>query len=139
MRSGAARGGRKPGTPGRSPLERSACLLALADPEHVATVVEEDVGEGVPDLCRRAEHVRVVPVREHRAVPTHHAVQRLREANLQALHALGEGAVVVRLGVSALVASRPWWLTPARSPVGLRPAFLRAPPWVDGFARPRLS
>jgi hypothetical protein len=70
-------------------------------------MVEEHVGERVPDLGRRAEHVRVVAVGEHRPAPAHVAVQALREPDREALHPLGQGAAGVRLDDEVQVGSCP--------------------------------
>src|SRR6266496_2481502 len=63
----------------------------------MAREVAEHVGEGVPDLGGRAEHVRVVAVGEDGAATSHEPVERASDANLEPLHAARERRVVLRL------------------------------------------
>jgi len=72
----------------------------------MAACVQEDVRQRPTHLARRSEKAMVVTPVQHRAAPSTHAIDRARETRRDALHAVREGLLAVRLddqvGVIAL-------------------------------------
>jgi hypothetical protein len=58
--------------------------------------VQKDVGDGVLDLVRGLELVRMVAVREHATAPVRQAVEAAREPDLERADAAPERCLVVR-------------------------------------------
>src|SRR5215831_16519643 len=63
----------------------------------VTSRVEQHVGERVPHLARRAQHVEMEAVREHRSAPAEDPVHGSRDARTDGLHSAGEIACARRL------------------------------------------
>src|SRR6266545_2647212 len=69
----------------------------FSTPRRVALEVAEDVTNGVPHLRRRAGHVRVVAIGNHRPAPPHHRVEPPREPDRERAHAEREDPRPLRL------------------------------------------
>jgi hypothetical protein len=99
VRCGYRRSGqwrRDDATPSLEPSRRRAGVEAHSA-AYVLAEVLEDVDEGIPNLARLPQHVRVIPSIPNAPSPSQHAVDGSRDANGNALHTAREPRRRIRL------------------------------------------